>query len=187
MSGQDVESWKPGGGRKPRIKPGTAKANQLVGALRADFGGRHTTSKINELGVSPGKKSISRQVILRAANHTFRLVYGKRSIIKTDSCDRDSPWSVSRLAICEQFKNDIVEGKKSLEGTLFVDEHSGFCVLGQIAHHGQLMHHEWRAPLEENGKWCPVDKGGTLKPINPITRPKMQNVPMGYLVFALQP
>ena len=84
-------------------------------------------------------------------------------------------------------KNDIVEGGKSLEGTIFIDKHREFCVLGQRAHHRQLMHHEWRAPLNEDGKWCPVDKGGTLEPTNPITRPKMKNVPMEYLVCALQP
>ena len=171
-SGQDLETRKPGGGKKPRIKPGTPKADRLVGALRDGFGGRHAAAKINELGVSPGKKPILSQVVLRAAKHTFGMVCAKRAIIKTGSRNDGSPWSISRLAICQQFKKDIEEGKKSLEGTLFVDEHSEFCVLGKRAHHGQSMHHEWRAPLNEDGKWCPVDKGGRIEPTNPITRPK---------------
>ena len=84
-SDQDAESQKPEGGRKPWIKPGTAKANRLVGALKAGFVGRHTASKINELGVPPGKKLILRQVVRRAVNHTFGLVCSKLAIIETVS------------------------------------------------------------------------------------------------------
>ena len=126
----------PGGGRKYCIKSGSCKADRLVGALRAGFGGRQTASKINELGVSPGKKPISGQVVRRAAKHTFGMVRAKRVIIKTGSRDKASAWSVARLAICKQFKADLEEGRSLLEGTLFVDEHSEFCVLGHNAHHG---------------------------------------------------
>ena len=80
------------------------------------------------------------------------MVCAKRSIIKTGSRDKASAWSVTRLAICKQFKADLEEGRSSLEGTLFVDEHSEFCILGQNAHHGQSMHHEWRAPVDGDGK-----------------------------------
>ena len=139
-----------------------AKYNQLVGVLRSGFGGRRTAKKINELGVSPGKKPILRQVVIRDVNHTFGLVCNKRAIIKTGSRDKVSPWSVSRLTIWEQFKNDIVEGVKSLEGIILIDDHSELCVLGQRAHPGQSMHHEWHAPLGKDRKWCPVDKGGTF-------------------------
>ena len=57
-SGQDATKRKLGGGKPPRIKPGTAKADVLVGTLRSGLGSRHTASKINELGASPGKKPI---------------------------------------------------------------------------------------------------------------------------------
>ena len=171
-SGQEATKRKSGGGRQPRIKPGTAKADVLVGALRSGLGSRHTASKINALGVSPGKKPISGRSVRRLAQSSFGMKRGKRAIIKTGSRDKTSSWSTSRLAICKQFLKDLEEGVSSLEGTLFVDEHSEFCVLGHGAHHGQSIHHEWRAPLDAAGNWCLEKDGGVLEPTKPITNPK---------------
>ena len=140
-----------GGGNKPRIKPGTIKGDRLFGALRGGFGGRHTAMKINELGVSPGKKLISCQVVLRYTKQTFGMVCAKRSIIETDSCNKASTWSVARFAIYLKFRNDIDEGRRSLEGNLFVNKHSKFCVLGDNAHHGKSMNHEWHGTIDRDG------------------------------------
>ena len=47
---------KQGAGRPPHVAPGTVKTDLLVGTFQSDLGSRHTASKINELGVSLGKK-----------------------------------------------------------------------------------------------------------------------------------
>ena len=61
--GHEATKRKSGSGRQPCIKPGTAKADVLVGALRLGLGSRHTASKINALGVSLGKKPISARLV----------------------------------------------------------------------------------------------------------------------------
>ena len=34
------------------------------------------------------------------------------------------------------------------------------------------MAHEWWALLNEDGKWCPVEEGGIIELMRPITKPK---------------
>ena len=80
------------------------------------------------------------------------MVRAKRQIIKTGSRDKESAWAKARLAIMIQFKEDMRTKKSSLMGTLFVDEHSEFCILAHGGRHGQAMRHEWRAPLDGEGK-----------------------------------
>ena len=97
---------------------------------------------------------------------------GRRAIIKTGSRDKASAWSTSRLGITSQFEKDLDMGVLLLEGTLFVDKHRGFCVLGHGAHHGQSIHHEWRAPLDPASQWFLQKDNGVLEPVKPITKPK---------------
>jgi hypothetical protein len=169
--GVPPEKRREGGGRKPRIISGTAKADVLVGSLRAGFGSRNTASFINELGVSPRKRPISKMTVARAAKRQFGMVCGKRQTTKTGSRDVESKWAVSRLAICLQFSNDLATKTLELEGTLFVDEHSEFCILGAKGHHGQANKYEWRAPMKE-GRYCHAEGGGCLEPQVPYRKPK---------------
>ena len=101
------EERREGGGRKPRIVPGTAKADVLVGSLRSGFGARNTAVFINVLGVSPRKRPIHKSTVYRVAKLQFGMVCGKRQTTKTGSRDVESKWAVSRLAICMQFVQDL--------------------------------------------------------------------------------
>ena len=130
---------------------GTKKADVLVGALRSGLGSHHTASKINELGVSPGKKPISGRLVRRLAQSSFGMTQWKRAIIKNREPGQTPAWSTSRLAITKHFENNLEEGVPSLEGTFFVDEYSELCVLGYGADHVQSIHHEWHAPLDATG------------------------------------
>ena len=170
-AGVPADKRRAGGGRKHRIIPGTAKADVLVGSLRCGFGSRHTATFINELGVSPSKKPIHKTTVARTAKRQFGMVCSKRKTTKTGSRDVESKWAVSRLAICLQFANDLATRTRELEGTLFVDEHSEYCILGDKGHHGQANHHEWRAPMKD-GKYCDAAGGGVLEPQIPYRKPK---------------
>ena len=100
------------------------------------------------------------------------MVCSKRQTTKTGSRNKDSPWASSRLAICEQFREDIASKKVFIDGTLFVDEHTEFCVLGTGNHNGQSSHWEWRAPVKD-GNFCLENEGGALEP--QVLRPKAKN------------
>jgi hypothetical protein len=169
--GVSPDQRRKGGGRKQRIIPGTEKADVLVGSLRCGFGSKHTASFINELGVSPRKRPIHQTTVARSAKRNFGMSCGKRQTTKTGSRDIESKWAVSRLAICEQFVNDLANKTLELEGALFVDEHSEYCILGDKGHHGQANSYEWRAPMKD-GKHCHVESGGQLEPQIPYRKPK---------------
>ena len=115
---------------------GSEKADVLVGSLRSGFGARCTAVFINELGLSPGKKPIHKTVVARAAKLQFGMAVGKVQTTKTCSRDVTSGWATSRCAITKQWRNDIDTRKLFVEGTLFVKNHSKFCMLGEGAHHG---------------------------------------------------
>ena len=100
------------------------------------------------------------------------MVCGKKKYTKTESRDKNSKWARSRLAICKQFKEWIRTRKARLEATLWVDEHSEFCVLGKGAHHGNASRWEWRAPLNEEGQWGLQRDGGVLEPSVPQRKAK---------------
>ena len=170
--GTDAEGRRDGAGRKCRIEMGSAKADRLVGGLRAGFGSRHTARFINELGVSPGKKPIHKATVARAAKHQFRMVCSKRQTTKTGNRNKESAWAISRHAICSQFREDIATKKVFIDGTLFVDEHSEFCVLGKGGHHGQSSKWEWRAHMKD-GTFCLPDEGGALEA--PVLQQKPKN------------
>ena len=147
--GTPPENRREGGGRKSRIKMGSEKADVLEGALRIGFGLKNTAHFINELGVSPGKKPIHKGSVARAAKLQFGLVSGKQQTTKTGSRDVNGGWARSRKAIAKQWRDDIDTKKSEVEGTLFVDEHSEFCMLGEGAHHGGSGRYVWWAPLKE--------------------------------------
>ena len=169
--GTPPEKRREGGGRPNRIVMGSAKADVLVGSLRGGFGVRHTALFINELGVSPGKKPIHKGTVARIAKKQFGMVVGKRQTTKTGSRDVTSSWAVSRKAIVSQWRNDLATKRYEIEGTLFVDEHSEFCILGSTGHHGQANKHEWRGHLKE-GQYCHQRDGGVLEPQVPYRKPK---------------
>ena len=134
--GTPPENRREGGGRKNRIQPGSEKANVLMGALRSGFGSKNAALFVNELGVSPGKKPISKVVVARTAKKLFGMSVGKVQTTKTGSRDVTGGWARSRKAIVTQWRDDIDTKKMEVEGTLFVDEHSEYCMLGEGAHHG---------------------------------------------------
>ena len=72
----------PGAGRKPRILPGSKKADVLVRGLLSGFGVRNTASFMNQVGVSPVKKPVNKSIITHCAKATFQLVVGKRNTKK---------------------------------------------------------------------------------------------------------
>ena len=115
---------------------------------------------------------MNRSTVLRSAKLNFGLVVGKRTTTKTGSRDPGSKWAMSRLAIAIQFRNDIMRRRARLEQTLFVDEHSEFCVLGRGAHHGQSNRWEWCAHRKD-GNICLPGEGGTLD--MPVPQPKAKN------------
>ena len=78
----------------------------------------------------------------RAARIQFLLAVGKRQTTKTGSRNITSSWATSRKAILKQWLNDIATERYEIGGTLFVDEHSEFCILGDKGHHGQSLQHE---------------------------------------------
>ena len=98
--------------------------------------------------------------------------WSKRQVIKTGSQDTESTWAKASLAIMLQFCDDMRTKKSSLIVTIFVDEHSEFFILAHGGHHGKAMLHEWKAPLDSNGNWCPEEEGGVVEPLRKITRPK---------------
>ena len=102
--GKNITQRKKGVGAKPRIKNGTKKSARLVGGLRSGLGCRHTATKTNYLGVSPGKKPFSKSTVARAAKKNFGMQRSKRHIIKTRSRDTESAWSKARLTIILQFR-----------------------------------------------------------------------------------
>ena len=59
------------------------------------------------------------------------MVVGKPQTTKTGSRDVTSGWARSRKAIATQWRNDIDTKKMEVEGTLYIDEHSEFCMLGE--------------------------------------------------------
>ncbi len=71
-----------------------------------------------------------------------------------------------------QFREDLRKKDASIDGTLFIDEHSEYCVLGWLGHHGQSGKWEWRAP-KKDGRWCHPNNGGELEPKQP--QPKAKN------------
>ena len=161
--GVPAEARKKGAGRKQRIQPGTAQADALVGSLRKGFGTKHAARFINEQGLLPGQKPINKATVFKIAKGQFEMVCSKRQTTKTGNRDVESAWAVARLAICLQFRADILARRSELEGTLFVDEHSEYCTLGIDMHHGQASHFEWRMHAND-GKYCKKEDGGVLEP-----------------------
>ena len=96
---ESPENRRAGAGRKQRVKPGTEKADRLVGGLLSGFGGRHTATMVNQVGVLPGKKPIGKLTVNQSAKAHFGLVCGKRQTTKTGSRDKEGNWAVSRFAI----------------------------------------------------------------------------------------
>ncbi len=90
---------------------------------------------------------------------------------KTGSRNPNLAWAVSRFHIYTQFRGDIATKKKELEGTLFVDEHTEFCQLGEKGHHGQSNRVEWRAHMLDD-EFCHERDGGELEPQNLQRKPK---------------
>ena len=144
---ESPEKNRKGGGRPLRIKPGTAQADRVLGGLLNGFGARGTARLVT--AASPDDRPVVKSVVLRTAKGAFGLVVNKRKVCKTGSRDVNSPWSQSRLAICEQFDDEINRRKMFVEGTLFLDEHSEFCVLGKKGHNGGSERWEWRAHRDE--------------------------------------
>ena len=95
----------------------------------------------------------------------------KRQIIKTGSRDTESTWAKARLAIMLHFRKDMRTKNYSLMGTLFVDDHSEFCIISHGGHHGQAMLHDWKVPLDSNVNWCPEEEDGLVEPSRTITKP----------------
>ena len=142
------EKRRPGAGRPGRIQPGTEAADRLLGGLLAGFGTRQTANLVNAV-VNGGGVPVHKSLVLRTAKGAFGLVVGKRKICKTGSRDVLSNWAKARLAICMQFLDEIFTRKFDVNGTLFLDEHAEFCVLGQGGHHGNSGRYEWRAHRDE--------------------------------------
>ena len=169
--GISPENRRKGGGRKHRIQMGSAKADVLVGSLRSGLGTKYAALLINDIGLSPGKKPIHKAVVARAAKAQFGMDVGKYIYTKTGSRDPKSDWAITRKALGKQWREDIAKEKSFVEGTLFVDEHSEFCMLGEGAHHGGSGRFEWRAPLKD-GDYCHQDDGGELEPKKVRRKPK---------------
>ena len=149
--GGSPEQHRHGAGRPYRIKGGSPEADCLLGGLLANYGARQTARLINaSLDLPRGVPLVSKSVVMRTAKGAFGLVVGKSKICKTGSRDAASKWATSRLAICEQFERDIAEGLFHVEGTLYLDEHSEFCVLGKGGHRGNSSRWEWRAHRDES-------------------------------------
>ena len=149
-SDMDPARNRPGAGRRFRIKPGTKAADALLGGLLAGFGTRHTTRLVNAADpADDDQRPICKSVVLRTAKGAFGLVVNRRKVRKTGSRDSDSQWAKSRLAICEQFEEDMAQRRFCVEGTLFIDEHSEFCVLGRKGHNGGADRWEWLAHRDE--------------------------------------
>ncbi len=153
--GNAPEKRRPGAGRKYRIKAGTAAADCILGGLLGGFGLRGTSRLVSAGAVDlpPGAQRVSTTVIMRTAKGAFGLVVGKRKVCKTGSRDVESKWAQSRLAICEQFEGEMASGEFHVEGTLFLDEHAEFVVMGQGGHNGNGSRYEWRAHRDA-GKYC---------------------------------
>ena len=113
VEGKNITQRRKGGGEKPRINPGNKKSARLVGGLQLGLGCQHTATKINELGVSPGKKPSSKSTVPRVAKKNFGMQRSKLQIIKTGSRYTESAWAKARLAIMLHFCGDI-RTKKSL-------------------------------------------------------------------------
>ena len=58
-----------------------------------------------------------------------------------------------------------------IEGTVFVNEHSEFCILADTGNHGQGNRHKWRRPLKYS-EYCHPRNGGVLEPPMPCHKPK---------------
>ena len=138
------EKRRAGAGRPGRIRPGTDAADRLLGGLLAGFGARQTANLVSAV-VDDGGVQVHKSVVIRTAKSAFGLVVGKRKICKTGSRDELSKWALARLAICEQFLDEIARRKFFVDGTLFLDEHTEFAVLGEGGHHGNSGRYEWRA------------------------------------------
>lgn len=169
--GKAARCRKSGAGRKHRILPGSKKADRVLGGLRSGFGHNHTVNFVNALPISPGRPKVSKSVVVRTAKKVLKMKCAKTKYTKTGSRDPQSKWAKSRKAIVRQFLRDIARHKSSIYGTLFVDEHSEFCVLGNGGHNGQGGKYQWLAPLKD-GKWCDPADGGEHELAVPRQNPK---------------
>ena len=89
------------------------------------------------------KKTIHKAVLALAAKSQFGMAIGKPVITKTTGIRNvTSEWSISRKTISTQWRNDSNTKKSIVEGTLFVNGHSKFCMLGEGTHHGGSGRHE---------------------------------------------
>lgn len=74
-------------------------------------------------------RPLHRTSVVRCVKNGVGLVCGKQTQMKTGSRDLELKWEASRFHITA--RRDL------LEQTLFVDEHSEFCFLGQNSHNGR--------------------------------------------------
>ena len=161
----------PGAGRRQRISAGSAKGDVIVGALRSRFLVKQAARLVNQLPVSPGRKSLHPSTCGKMAKTTFEMKCVKQQYTKTGNRDTQSVWAKAHKAILLQWRQEIRNRIKSIFGTLFVDDHSEFCVLGEGGHHGSISNCQWLAPLKD-GKWCHQKNGGEIEPALPRRKAK---------------
>ena len=95
------------GGFNVKIKLGTDACDQMIGGLMAGYGQTWTAAFVQEKlppGTSCSQKDISNAV------HRFNIKVNKRASQQTGKRDPEAPWSVNRLAICQQFRAQIQAG-----------------------------------------------------------------------------
>ena len=129
--GGDAVPRRPGTDRPQRLQQRTKKGARAVGGFLAGFSLKQTANFINKLLLSPGRKSISKQTLGKAVKTTFEMVCSRTKYVKTGSRDGQSPRAKAQLAIAMQWLSELDQIKKSINGTLFVDEHTEFCVIGK--------------------------------------------------------
>eukprot|EP01050_Picozoa_sp_SAG11_P017372 SAG11_NODE_2500_length_3282_cov_3.538800_1_plen_631_part_00 len=142
------------------------------------IGGRVWANLVSEVA---GTK-ISHRDVGNAAKR-WEISKRKRPLVETGSRNKTSDWAKARQAICLQFRSDLQQKKKFLDGTLFADEHTERCVLAERGHHGQGARIQYSVP-KKDGVYCPPSEGGKYSPLRSITKPKFDATASGCFAVA---